>query len=133
MKDNEARRFLIYTRAATSEQFDDASIREQRERLAQHAARSGMHVAAEYTEVASGVKQARRTELERLMSTIQPGDVVAVSRLDRFSRDARAALHDVCSIVRRGARVISLDEGEFDGSQETNRKLSVLAALAQEG
>lgn len=128
-------RCFIYTRVGTSEQRpDDMSLDAQREILKQFAARTGAPVVLDFSEVASGGgKGARRAELERLLDAVRPGDIVAVSRLDRLSHDPETAIRDLGRVLRKGARFISIAEGEFDGSPAADLELSILACVARKG
>jgi DNA invertase Pin-like site-specific DNA recombinase len=134
MKNPTIKRCVIYTRVATSEQRPDGtSLDAQRESLTRWAAAAGVPVVACVEEVASGAAGARRVELERLLGAVCPGDVVAVSQLDRLTRDPRAATRTVRRILRVGARCVSVAEGEFDGSPAAEHRLSMLASVAGKG
>jgi DNA invertase Pin-like site-specific DNA recombinase len=75
-------------RAALLERFPDASVWVD-------AARSG--------------RTARRPALRAMLDALQPGDVVAVVRLDRLARDTRLALALELEIEHtRGGRIVSL-------------------------
>ena len=49
----------------------------------------GVSVPIDFIEVesASAESQEKRTEIARLLKMVRPGDLVIVSKLDRFSRD----------------------------------------------
>jgi DNA invertase Pin-like site-specific DNA recombinase len=134
MKNATNKRCFIYTRVATTEQRPDGtSLDAQRESLTRWAAAAGVPVVACFEEVAGGAAGARRIEQERLLDAVRPGDVVAVSRLDRLTRDPRTAVRTVRRILRTGARCVSVAEGEFDGSPAAELKLSILASAAGKG
>lgn len=134
MKKSTIKRCVIYTRVATNEQRPDGTpLDAQRESLTRWAAAAGVPVAACFEEVASGAAGARRVELERLLAAVRPGDVVAVSQLDRLTRDPDVAARTVRRILRAGARCVSVAEGEFDGSPAAEIRLSLLARVTGKG
>jgi DNA invertase Pin-like site-specific DNA recombinase len=134
MKNPTIKRCVLYTRVATSEQRPDGtSLDAQRESLTRWAAAAGVPVVACFEEVASGAASARRVELDRLLGAVRPGDVVAVSRIDRLTRDPQVAARTVRRILRAGARCVSVAEGEFDGSPAAEVRLSMLARVAGKG
>ena len=131
MKNATINRCVIYTRVALSEQRgNDTSLDTQRESLMRWATAAGVPVVESFEDVASGATGARRIELDQLLDAIGPGDVVAVLRLDRLARDPQTVVRTVRRILRAGARCVSLDEGEFDGSPAAELKLSILANAA---
>ncbi|MEP7124824.1 MAG: recombinase family protein [Byssovorax sp.] len=126
-------RLLTYRRVATrDQQTSDTSLDAQKEALTQLAARLGIPIVIDFVEIASGAARggAQRVAQARLLDAIQPGDVVAVSTLDRLARDSTLALRNVGRILNKGARFISLAEGEFCSSPDGTPKLATFAALA---
>jgi len=87
----------------------------------------------DFVEVESGAaeKEERRFEVARLLNAVRPGDVVAVTKFDRFTRDLEFAIRKVREILNKGARFISIAEGEFDRTAEGELKLSIWASIAQ--
>lgn len=133
MKNTTIPRLLTYRRVATlDQQTSDTSLDAQKEALTQLAARLGMLLVIDFVEIASGAARGRhRVEQARLLNAIQPGDIVAVSTLDRLARDSILALRNVVRILNKGARFVSLAEGEFCSSPEGTPKLAAFAALAR--
>lgn len=133
MKNTTIPRLLTYRRVATlDQQTSDTSLDAQKEALTKLAARLGMLLVIDFVEIASGAARGRhRVEQARLLDAIQPGDVVAVSTLDRLARDSILALRNVGRILNKGARFVSLAEGEFCSSPEGTPKLAAFAALAR--
>lgn len=94
-----------YLRASTD--LQDAS--RARESITAFASEHGQTVASWYTENASGA-QKQRTELLRLLSDAQQGDVLLVESIDRLSRlhaDDWKALRN--EIEAKGIRIVALD------------------------
>lgn len=133
MKNTTIPRLLTYRRVATlDQQTSDTSLDAQKEALTQLAARLGILLVIDFVEIASGAARGRhRVEQARLLNAIQPGDIVAVSTLDRLARDSILALRNVVRILNKGARFVSLAEGEFCSSPEGTPKLAAFAALTR--
>lgn len=134
MKNTTITRVLAYCRVGSCDQQSSrASLDAQKEALTQLAARLGIPLVIEFVEIASGTARggAQRIQQTRLLDAIQPGDVVAVSTLDRLARDSILAFRNVVRILNKGARFVSLAEGEFCSSPEGTPKLAAFAALAR--
>ena len=113
------RRFLGYRRVSTGEQSTaGTSLDGQKDELADLASRISAPVALDFVEVESACaeREERRVEVAKLLDAVRPGDVVAVTKFDRFTRDLEFAIRKVREILRKGARFISIAEGEFDPS-----------------
>jgi DNA invertase Pin-like site-specific DNA recombinase len=83
-----------------------------------------------YREKATGVR-ADRKELQRLLKHLAPGDVVAVTRIDRLARSTFDLFAIVKQIVDTGASFRSLAEPWADTGTSTGRlMLAVLGGLA---
>ena len=84
-----------------------------------------------YREKISGAR-ADRPQLAKLMASLQPGDIVLVTKLDRFGRSARELLELIERISRAGAAFRSLGDPLWDTSSSQGRLLStLLAAIAE--
>jgi DNA invertase Pin-like site-specific DNA recombinase len=90
----------IYIRVSTDEQ--DLT---RQARIEEEARATGYYVAGVYREKASGAR-ADRPELLRMISDLQPGDVVIAEKIDRISRlPLPEAERLIASIRARGARL----------------------------
>jgi len=129
----------IYTRASTVEQDATRALAS----LRQFAAENKLHVAASYTENASGT-QADRPELLRLLADSTPGDLMLIEGVDRLSRLGEADWGRLRrAIDEHGIRVVSLDlptsylamaQDEFTrrlSSALSNLMIEILAANAR--
>jgi DNA invertase Pin-like site-specific DNA recombinase len=128
------KRFLGYRRVSTGEQSTaGTSLDGQKDELVALAARTGAAVVLDFVEVESGCaeREERRIEVAKLLDAVRPGDVVAVTKVDRFTRDLEFAIRKVREILRKGARFISIAEGEFDPTPEGELKLAMWASIAQ--
>ena len=84
-----------------------------------------------YREKISGVR-ADRSQLAKLMASLQPGDVVLVAKLDRLGRSTRELLDLIDRIGKVGAAFRSLGDPLWDTSTPQGRLLStLLAAIAE--
>jgi DNA invertase Pin-like site-specific DNA recombinase len=136
MQNAAIQRVFMYRRVGTSDQpAAGSSLDVQSEALVRFAASINAPVVLDFVEVASGAGGTRghRMEQERMLYAVGPGDVVAVTRLDRISRDFAWASRSVDRILDKGARFISIDEGEFDRSPAGRLKLSILTFFARKG
>jgi DNA invertase Pin-like site-specific DNA recombinase len=76
--------------------------------------------------------RAVRPELEKLMGSIKPGDVVLVTKLDRLGRSTRELLNLIEQISKAEASFRSLGDPLWDTSSPQGRLLStLLAAIAE--
>jgi DNA invertase Pin-like site-specific DNA recombinase len=93
----------------------------------------GVPVARTFTDKASG-KDARRPELDRLLSFARDGDTVVVHSMDRLARNLDDLRRIVQDLTRRGVRVEFVKEGlnfTGDDSPMANLMLSVMGAFAE--
>lgn len=80
-----------------------------------------------YREKISGAR-ADRPQLGRLMARLMPGDIVAVTKLDRLGRSTRKLLELIDRIGKAGASFRSLGDPLWDTSSAQGRLLSTLLA-----
>jgi DNA invertase Pin-like site-specific DNA recombinase len=84
-----------------------------------------------YSEKVSGAR-ADRPQLAKLMKSIQPGDTVVVTKLDRLGRSTRELLQLIDEIGKAGAVFRSLGDPLWNTASPQGRLLStLLAAIAE--
>ena len=85
-----------------------------------------------FADVASG-RSMRRPEWRRLRGMLQPGDTVAVPRLDRLARNLSEGLRAVEELHSQGINIRSLGEGldTGDDSPTARLMLHMLLSLAE--
>jgi len=84
-----------------------------------------------YAEKMSGVRS-DRPKLARLLSKIEDGDVVIVTRLDRLARSTLDLLHTVDAITKVGAEFRSLADAWCDTTTAHGKLLlTILGGLAE--
>jgi hypothetical protein len=85
-----------------------------------------------FREVASGAKT-ERAQLRRLLTVIDAGDVVTVTRLDRLARSTRDLLNTLAAITDKKAGFRSLGDAWADTTTPHGRlMLTVLGGLADD-
>ena len=115
----------IYIRVSTAEQ--DTT---RQHRLVEDAKAQGFYVAGIYSEKASGATL-ERVELQRLLSDLQPGDVIIAEHIDRLTRlPLRQANALMAAIESKGARISV--PGVIDLSQVTEAAGSEIARVVFE-
>jgi DNA invertase Pin-like site-specific DNA recombinase len=83
-----------------------------------------------FREKISGAR-ADRPQLAKLMASLQPGDVVLVTKLDRLGRSTRELLELIERICEAGAAFRSLGDPLFDTTSSQGRLVAtLLAAIA---
>jgi DNA invertase Pin-like site-specific DNA recombinase len=84
-----------------------------------------------YREKISGEQATNRRELQKLLKTLESGDVVVVTRIDRLARSTFDLFAIVKRITEAGAQFRSLAEPWADTATSTGRlMLAVLGGLA---
>ena len=84
-----------------------------------------------FKEKVSGAKT-DRAELAKVIRTLQPGDVLAVTRLDRLARSTRDLLNVLATVSEREAGFRSLKDAWADTTTPHGRlMLTVLGGLAE--
>jgi DNA invertase Pin-like site-specific DNA recombinase len=110
-----------YARVSTDGQSIEAQVRQ--------LAKAGCKKV--FREIASGAKT-DRAQLRRLLSGIEAGDVVIVTRLDRLARSTRDLLNTLATIADRKAGFRSLGDTWADTATAHGRlMLTVLGGLAE--
>lgn len=113
-------RLIGYTRVSTEEQNPAL----QREALEQAGA------VAIFEDRASGARLSRKG-LADALAALEPGDTLAVWRLDRLGRSLRQLIETAESIRERGAHLRSLTESLDTGSAAGRVLFHVIGALAE--
>jgi len=110
-----------YARVSTEGQTLDAQIAQLR----------AAGCAKIYREKISGARS-DRDQLRRVLNTLEAGDVLIVTRLDRLARSTRDLLNIIESIAEREAAFRSLDDAWADTTTPHGRlMLTVLGGLAE--
>jgi DNA invertase Pin-like site-specific DNA recombinase len=99
--------------------------------VAQIAALNTAGAGKVFREVASGAKT-DRAQLRRAIASLETGDVLMVTRLDRLARSTRDLLNTLATITAKKAGFRSLGDGWADTTTPHGRlMLTVLGGLAE--
>jgi putative DNA-invertase from lambdoid prophage Rac len=124
-----------YVRVSTSEQANNGeSLDTQRQQITGYAMMKGEPVTAFFVEagVSGSVPLADRPEGQRLLATVQPGDMVVVSKLDRMFRSASDALGTLEELKEQGISLHMIDlGGDVCGNGISKLVFTILSAVAE--
>lgn len=110
-----------YARVSTDGQFLDAQIAEL----------TAAGVTRIFSEKVSGAKT-DRPELTRALAAVRQGDVLVVTRLDRFARSTHQLLNAIEDLTEKGVGFRSLRDAWADSTSPHGRLLlTILAGLAE--
>lgn len=129
------RRVHGYCRVSGAEQGrSGTSLDAQREALARYCAAAGLPAPDLHVEVESGsaAKLERRVELHALIAAAAAGDLVIVTKVDRWSRDIVFAVKSVRDLVARGVRWVSIGEGIDASTPQGDSTLGIMAWVADQ-
>lgn len=87
-----------------------------------------------YQEKVSGKNADDRQELQKLLSTVQPGDKIVFTKLDRFARSTVDALNIASELNQKGVAMVVLNFGgmQVDVSTPTGKlMLTMFAGFAE--
>jgi DNA invertase Pin-like site-specific DNA recombinase len=124
-----------YVRVSTDRQADEGvSLDEQIRRIEGRALEEDWAIAEVFIErgVSGSVPLGDRPEGERLLTALQPGDIVIAAKLDRIFRSALDALNVIRDFQRRRISLWLLDlGGDVSGDGIAKLVLTILAAIAE--
>lgn len=124
-----------YARVSSAEQGEHGtSLDAQRDEIVRYCAAHGLPSPTLHVEVESGgaEKVERRVELARLLAAAQPGDVVIVCAVDRWSRDIVHAVQSVRALVARGVGWVSIREAIDAATPHGDSTLGILSWVADQ-
>lgn len=83
-----------------------------------------------YKDSFTGTKM-ERPELDKLLSKLQDGDTLIVTKLDRFARSVSQATELITSLIDKGIKVNILNLGVLDNSSMSTLMRNILLSFAQ--
>lgn len=113
-----------YCRVSTEGQADNNSLEAQEAELRAEGA------TVIYKDVCSGAKM-HRPQFDELMSKIQEGDRLIVTKLDRFARTATEGFNMIQKLFDRGIRVQVLNVGTIENTTTGRLILHIFLAFAE--
>ena len=114
-----------YARVSTKKQAKDGNSLE-----AQEAALKAAGAEKVYSDAFTGTT-ANRPQLECLMSVLQQGDTLIVTKLDRIARSTMQGLQLIQELVGKGVTVNVLNMGTLSNKPEDALRLTMFLAFAQ--
>lgn len=122
----------IYVRVSTDEQAEEGYSLQAQERACRlYCAAVGVPLARVWCDDGYSGTTARRPAFLAMLAAAQPGDLVLVHKLDRFSRNVRLLLETIESLKEKNISLLSVSE-QIDFSSPIGRvMLTLLAAFAQ--
>lgn len=76
-------------------------------------------------------KTTKRPEFEKLLSSIQPGDTMVVTKIDRFARTVSEGSNLVEKLMKQGITVNILNMGRIDDSVTGKLIFNIMLAFAE--
>ncbi|MBK9266215.1 MAG: recombinase family protein [Polyangiaceae bacterium] len=127
-------RVLAYRRVSTLEQGKQGnSLDLQRDEIRRYCEYAKLPEPIDFEETESGSAEAqeRREQVAKLLKQVRRGDLVLVSKIDRFSRDIVFTISSVREIIKRGARFLSIAEHFDPSTPEGETQMALWASIAQ--
>ena len=114
-----------YARVSTKGQSRDGNSVESQNRALKNAGAEEI-----YTDVFTG-KKMERPALEKMLTVIQPGDKIVVTKLDRFARTISGATELITNLIDKGISIEVLNLGILDNSSMSMLLRNMLLSFAQ--
>lgn len=114
-----------YARVSTTKQRRDGNSLEE-----QTALLKAQGCSIIFADACTGTKM-DRPEFTRLLSALQPGDTLVVTKLDRFARSAHDGAKQLQDLIARGITVNILNMGRADSTPMGKLMLNILFAFAE--
>lgn len=114
-----------YARVSTKGQARDGNSLEGQEKLLRE---NGAEMI--FCESFTGTKK-HRPELDKIMTQVQEGDVLVVTKLDRIARSTRDGLDIIDELLAKGVSINILNMGKFDNSPSGKLMRTIFLAFAE--
>lgn len=114
-----------YCRVSTKGQAKDGNSLEAQQNILKE---NGAEII--YIDSFTGTKM-DRPELDKLLSKLQAGDTLIVTKLDRFARSVSQATELITNLIDKGIKVNILNLGVLDNSSMSTLMRNILLSFAQ--
>lgn len=122
-----------YVRVSGAEQGNHGtSLGAQQDEIVKYCKAQGLPKPTFHVEVesAGAGKEERRVELQTLLRTVAPGDLVLVTKVDRWSRNLVFGVDSVRALVKRGIGFRSIGEGIDASTSQGDSTLGIMSWVA---
>ncbi len=120
-------KYLIYSRVSSDKQDTETQIRLAKEYLERlHPDGNYKSIVFDEGDLSSQVDYMKRPQLQKMLESVKPGDVVVVYLLDRLARDIIEMVTAHRCIIGKGASVLSLK-----GEHTDEFTITIMGAVAQ--
>ena len=114
-----------YARVSTKGQAKDGNSLEAQDKILRE---NGARII--FLESFTGTKK-HRPKLDELMNTLQEGDTLVVTKLDRIARSTRDGLDIIDELLSKGVTIHILNMGKFDSSPVGKLTRTIFLAFAE--
>lgn len=120
-------KYLIYLRVSTDKQDTETQLRIAIEYLNRlYPTGNYKHLVFDEGDLSSQVKYMQRPQLQKMLESVETGDIVIVYMLDRLARDTIEMVTAHRDITKKGAAVLSLT-----GEHTDEFTITIMGAIAQ--
>lgn len=84
-----------------------------------------------YSEKITGTIKKDRPQFEKLLKVLKRGDILVVTKVDRFARNTHKALEIIEDLFKRGVKVHILNMGLIEDTPTGNLIFSIFSAFSQ--
>lgn len=114
-----------YARVSTKGQAKNGNSLEIQEKTLREAGATEI-----YVDAFTGTKK-ERPEFQKLMCVLKPGDMLIVTKLDRFARSMSQGSELVSKLIDKGVKVLILNIGMMDNTPSSKLVRNIFFAFAE--
>ena len=114
-----------YARVSTKGQAKNGNSLEIQEKTLREAGATEI-----YVDAFTGTKK-ERPEFQKLMCVLKPGDMLIVTKLDRFARSMSQGSELVSKLIDKGVKVLILNIGMMDNTPSSTLVRNIFFAFAE--
>ncbi len=132
--ENTGKKVALYARVSSQEQaIEGVSIEAQISALRSYAQSQGWEIADEYIDAGYGGGTDERPNLKRLLLDARRGNfgIIAVGKLDRFSRNLRLLLNNLYELEQLGIKFVATQEGLDTSTPYGKFAMQIMGVIAE--